>query len=219
MLWVIGFYSKVRAGKIEGLYNESFDLTKEEPVSLFKNNRAISSDILDRLILKDPEKEQDISHLEVIKIVNRSDGGLLIFGEENYSTIVNYTSPNVYNVYSMNNITYFHYNNVLVTAINAKGEIQWNNILRKKQMIENEQSFVSCFVYILNDEVRCYYNNDITRNNTLMRSDILSNGKVNSISEFKELLYIEQCVQTGRKEWVGLISDNGNIRLIKYMGQ
>lgn len=219
LLWVIGFYSKARAGKVEGLYNEAFNLNNEEPNSLFKNKKVFSSQLLDRLILKDPEKEQDISYLEVIKVVNRSDGGLLIFGEENYSTVVNYTSPNVYNVYSMNNITYFHYNNVLVTAINAEGDIQWNNILRKKQMVENEQMFVSCFLYILNDEVRCYYNNDITRNNTLMRSDIMSNGKVDSKSEFKDLLYIGQCVQTGRNEWVGLINNNGSIRLIKYIDQ
>ena len=123
------------------------------------------------------------------------------------------------NIYDRNNITYFHYNNVLVTAIDAKGEIQWNNLIRKKQMIENQQSFVSCFVYILNDEVRCYYNNDITRNNTLIRTDILSNGKINSISEFKDLLYISQCTQTGRKEWAGLINNNGNIRLVKYSDQ
>jgi hypothetical protein len=219
MLWIIGFYSNVSGGKIEGIYTEAFDISKGNPASLFKKNTVFSSKLFDRLILKDPEKEQDISHLEIIKVVNRNDGGLLVFGEENYSTIVNYTSPNVYNVYSMNNITYYHYNNVLVTAINTKGEIQWNNILRKKQMIESEQNFVSCFVYILNDEVKCYFNNDITRNNTLMRSDISSNGKINSISEFKDLLYIEQCVQTGRKEWVGLINNNGNIRLIKYMGE
>ncbi len=219
MLWVIGFYSNVSGGKIEGIHTEAFDISKRDSASRFKKNIVFSSDLFDRLTLKDPEKEQDVSHLEIIKIVNRSDGGVLVFGEENYSTIVNYTSPNVYNVYSMNNITYFHYNNVLLTAINAKGEIQWNNILRKKQMIENEQNFVSCFVYILNDEVKCYFNNDITRNNTLMRSDVLSNGKINSISEFKDLLYIDQCVQTGRNEWVGLISNNGSIRLIKYMGQ
>ena len=51
------------------------------------------------------------STLDLVKAVSRDDGGLIVFGEERYSTIVNYSSPNMYNVYTTS-INYLHFNNV-----------------------------------------------------------------------------------------------------------
>ena len=117
----------------------------------------------------------------------------------------------------MNSITYFHYNNILVSSMAPDGSIQWNNILRKKQMMENNYDLASCFVHIHPESLECFYNDDVNRNSTLINIQVLPNGKLSHNIISRNIFMIAKSIQLSKLEWLSLSANQGNIRLVKYL--
>lgn len=131
-----GFYSKQNTGNTDGLFMYKIDsegnLTDKQlyeiPVELLKeytNERG----------KKRKEKEEAKDKAEFERLVMRDvkiqdDGSILMIGEQYFTVTRTYTSSNG----SISSRTTFHYYDILVTKIDADGDLAWMKKLPKRQV-------------------------------------------------------------------------------------
>ncbi len=214
-LYLAAYYDSVSRDEIKGVYIAEYECRSGKLSLKDEKYNSIDESTKERVIFQDPEK-LGASTLDIVKVVSRDDGGLIVFGEERYSTIVNYSSPNMYNVYATTSINYLHFNNVLVNSFDSTGLLEWSNVISKKQMFESSAEFASCFVYINSDHLELFYNDDFQRNNSLVKVRLLKNGKLDYSIVSRSALMISQSEQVNRKSFMGLLYDKEEYELIKY---
>ena len=214
-LYLAAYYDSILRDDVKGVYIAEYECKSGKLSLKDEKYNAIDEATKERVIFQDPEK-LGASTLDIIKVISRDDGGLIVFGEERYSTIVNYSSPNMYNVYATTSINYLHFNNVLVSSFDSTGLIEWSNVVSKKQMFESRAEYASCFVYINSDYLELFYNDDFQRNNSLVKVRLLKNGKLDYSIVSRSALMISELEQVDRKSFMGFLYDKEEYELIKY---
>lgn len=195
-----GYYSKTSFNLIEGVLDYHLDHEADtfirQSLVPFDNNQLI------KLSFNAVKSEnEDINDFIVKEIVPKSDGGYLLLGESFYTTIVAYSSPNLYNSYSINNVTNYHFNDIFIVSINANGQKDWGKLIHKKQVVEDlNKQFASFSTVLTSDKIYILYNDDIGKRSKVKQVEIHKDG--NFVERELDLSYIdiETCRQVSPKE-------------------
>jgi len=148
---IAGYYSRRTPGSIAGVFYQRIDGASHKAV--VETYHPFGEDFMGRyLSQRQLEKGKELNNFFLDKIIPRSDGGLLILGEQYYVTSNSYRD--VYG-YWYNQI-FYHYDDVLVTSISGTGEIEWNSVIYKRQMSENSAQ-LSYFDVVSGENLYLFY--------------------------------------------------------------
>ena len=199
LLVFAGYFSSESFDDIKGIFYSNFGKSTLEQ----KNARfnAFENDVFEKLKDRSRNVWNYISNFRMRDLVLRSDGGAILFSEIFYITVVPYSTGNIYMPNTVNNITYYHYEDVLVNSINPNGEPDWNNVVTKTQVTQADNNeFDSYFVNIAPNMVMCTYNDNSSRSNNVLQYAFDPFGKITSESLFSEFAYISGAKQVYNNE-------------------
>ncbi len=126
---------------------------------------------------------------QVTKVIPRMDGGVLMVGEYYDKNIENYDYTNYDPYYgyrtSTRQVEYYEYSDILLLSINDKGELDWSNIIRKRQLSKEDRGVNSSFG-ILNNYKNLFFifNEDITQNSNVLMYQLDADGTLDRQSLF-----------------------------------
>jgi hypothetical protein len=148
---IAGYYSRRAPGSIAGVFYQRIDgITNKAVVETYHPfDEAFMGKYLSQRQL---EKGKELNNFFLDKIIPRSDGGVLILGEQYYVTVNTYRD--IYGYWF--NQTFYHYDDVLVTSISGDGKMEWTSVVYKRQMSENS-SQLSYFDVVSTDRLFLFY--------------------------------------------------------------
>ncbi len=182
---IAGFYGRVQLYGSKGLMVFKYQLDSQRSVQSFTK---FSKELIKELNLAKYETDAIPEGFEFLRIVPRSDGGLLCIAEQKeiatesdivmVNGIPTSTSKNIYN-----------YNDILVLNLSAEGEIEWSHVVHKNQTTINDGGyFSSAVVFIDKDFIQLIYNDQIRSTGEVMQYTLYSNGKMMSKKLLKSQL-------------------------------
>lgn len=164
MLVCAGFYGNNKSKGINGIFYASLDLKTnqlaKESLRSF-DTKSLSFTTPDKKLKGYKQREARGKGIKLNKyvfreFVRRSDGGAVLIGEQFFTETT--SSGSQKSSYSR---TTYHYYNILVANISPKGEIEWVNIIPKRQICgsRSEGSFLFTaqkdkLYFIFNDDAR-----------------------------------------------------------------
>ncbi len=157
------------------------------------------------------------------KAMLRNDGGAMILAEsfikDTRETVSALGAQPGFNTYHSTSL--YQFNDVIGFSFNPKGELEWNAIMRKKQVSEEDNGAYSSF-FIVNqkDKIRLVYLDDASSSGSLNEYILNSDGKnernVILNQEDKDLLLLPKIGKQISPDAVVMPSfKNGDLRLIK----
>lgn len=133
-IYLAGFYSNKGSDKIIGTVYQKINTegktaieTVDEFSDEFKSNFLSSGQIQRGKELANFEMHHDVNDNG---IVLRSDGGVLLMAERYFKTTQSYRD--MYGYWNQQNL--YHYEEVILTSIDANGKIEWHSIVDKTQV-------------------------------------------------------------------------------------
>lgn len=138
---MIGFYSDKRAGKIKGtlIFNVDTDAMVISKQSAFKLPEEVYKDLYtETRAKKKKDKDSELSSYYVDYVIEDEKGNTYLLAEEFFITTV-YVANGMGGGYVQ---TVFHYNNVLVTKINADGSLEWGRSIFKRSLAPSYNAFL-----------------------------------------------------------------------------
>ncbi len=174
-LIICGFYSEKTSYSSAGiiyasininadtLLHKSFEPFKPKFLNEFSNERKVN-------------RGTELINYNIDNLILRDDGGAVMLSESSYVTeSSNYNS--YYQVY-VRSYTY-HFDNVLAFSINPNGKTDWESIMRKNQVSENDNAFYSSYAFYVNeDKIHMVYNRNIRRKTDLVNFSVSSKGVI-----------------------------------------
>lgn len=195
-----GFYYEKNPLRAEGFFSLHLDsLLKEEQLTFhpFKEN------IVESLVGKELRKNRGLEEVVIQDIVLRSDGGIVIIGEENknyYRRMAN-TGRGYYSGFTRN-VTDFYFNDIFALSVSPEGTIDWQTIMHKKQFSQDDGGVYSSYFLFKNPRnLRLIFNDEIKLENTVSeyilagtgafnRNSILSTDNQNLRLRFRDALQV-----------------------------
>ncbi|MEM6800774.1 MAG: hypothetical protein AAF696_05185 [Bacteroidota bacterium] len=159
-MYVAGFYSNRNSEQIAGTIMQKISI--EGDVLIDAHERFDESFLRNFLSRGKVRKGGELRNFRLEPqdgIVLRSDGGILLIAEKFYVTSQSYRD--IYGVWEDRN--FFHFEEVILTSINANGEIEWHSIVDKNQISENPTN-LSYFNAFSNSGTHIFYEYRPNRN-------------------------------------------------------
>lgn len=129
---IAGYFSKSAPGSVGGVFYQRLNGSTHKLEA--ENYEKFPETFLARyLSQKQLEKGKELTDFYLDKIIPRSDGGLLVLGEQYYTTTNSYRD--VYGFWYTQ--TFYHYDDVIVTSVSPEGKVEWNSVLYKRQLSES----------------------------------------------------------------------------------
>ena len=146
-----GYFSKTSPGSVGGVFYQKIDGTTLKVA--VENYEKLPESFLSRyLSQKQLEKGKELNDFYLDKIIPRSDGGVLLIGEQYYMTTNSYRD--VYGFWYTQ--TFHHYDDVIVTSISGTGQVEWNSVLYKRQVSESPEQ-LSYFDVVTGENLFFFY--------------------------------------------------------------
>jgi hypothetical protein len=182
-----------------------------------------TSAFINELTGRDMNGKNRLYTFNIKKTVLRNDGGALIIAEsfikEDREVPVPMGIQPGYNSYRTSTI--YQYNDIVAFSFNAKAELEWTNIMRKKQVSEDDGGVFSSFL-ILNqkDQLRFIYLDDVSTAGGVAQYTLKSEGKSERAALFnqedKDLLLLPKMgKQISPAEAIIPSYKNGILQLVK----
>ncbi|MBC8172598.1 MAG: hypothetical protein H7X71_01720 [Chitinophagales bacterium] len=153
------------------------------------NTYTFTQEMLDNIAGMVDKNAKYVPLFQVTTIVPRMDGGALLAAEFYEKTIENYETTNYDPYYgyrtSTRQIEYFEYSDVILLSLNKTGEIDWNNMIRKKQVSKEDKGVNSSFA-LANCKQSLYFifNEDISQNSNVLQYQMTADGNLDRKSLF-----------------------------------
>lgn len=185
---VTAFYGRTQLYGSKGLLVFKYNIDEQ-------SSREYSSQFSEKMIrdlkLGSPTTDVIPEGFEFLKIVPRSDGGVLCIAEQKevstesdivmVNGIPTSTSKNIYN-----------FNDVVIMNLDSSGQIEWSHVVHKNQTTVNDGGyFSSAVVYVHQNFIQLIYNDQLRNSGDVMQYTLYSNGKMMSKKLLKsELDYV-----------------------------
>lgn len=223
-LIISGFYdddTRKGEGEANGFMYASFDPANGTPVS--KKYTLLDKEFMTELTNRSSNEQGKLYTFNVKKIMLRNDGGVLVIAEsfikdvrESVSAISMQPGFNNTREYSV-----YQFNDIIAFSMNSKGEEEWSNIMRKKQVSEDDNGVFSSFL-IVNEKDRLHflYMDDISTAGGLseysLSSDGISTRKNLFNQEAKDVMLLPKLgKQISPNESIIPSYKNGSLQLVK----
>lgn len=207
----------VANGFFFGTYNPETGETLSERYLPF------SSAFMTELTGRDMGNKNWLYTFNIRKTVLRNDGGALIIAEsfikDTRESAVPVGIQPGFNSYRESNI--YQFNDIIAFSFNAKGEMEWNSIMKKKQASEDDNGAYSSFLLMnQKDKLRFLYLDDISTSGALMQYILSSDGKTERKNilnqEDHDLMFLPKLGRQLSPAEVVLPSyTNGTLQLVK----
>jgi hypothetical protein len=172
-LVLAGFYSEVNSFSSAGIAYITMDMTTNEMKKYVQSFKAkfLNEFSGERTVNRGTE----LINYYVDKVILRSDGGAIVIAESNYIT----ESTNYNSYYQLYTTSYtYHYDNVLIFSVNTSGKIEWENIIRKNQVSEDDGAFYSSYILSVDkDKLHFIYNKFVKRSSDILRHTLNNKGE------------------------------------------
>jgi hypothetical protein len=204
ILNLVGLYTKPSSSyQIEGMYYLNYNSKSNEIIaegtSKFKTEfitQNWSERSRNRAIERESKgKDSPALYDYYIKdVVTLPDSSLLFLMEQYYVTTLTYTDPKTGYV-SYRYI--YNYNDIIIGKILANNQIDWMQLIPKKQVTENDEGYFSSFSYFISNNKAVLYFNDSPKNYT-KDGNYTSDTKLFNFSSTKKILaQIDVDLKTG----------------------
>ena len=209
---VTSFYSKLRRGNVEGLFNTVFAKADGQ---ILVNSTTVFNEELRSDARGENSLKMAFNDYYLRNIVMRADGGFIMAAEAAYQTTRggnnfnrwNYgfgtfgATPGYYNwgpygsyypwgrnqYYNNTGTTRYYADNILVTSFDPTGKLEWSNIVRKSQYDDNSDNFIGYNMLITSGELHFVFNQQEKRNLILTEQIIAPNGDITRKPTLKNL--------------------------------
>lgn len=182
-------------------------------------------EFVNELTGRETKDEGKLYTFGVKKVILRNDGGALVLAESfikdtRESAIPVGMQPG-FNTYVRSTI--YQYNDIIAFSLNPNGDLEWRNILHKKQSSEDDNGIYSSF-FIANekDKLRLLYLDDVSSSGILNQYILTSTGKADRAvianQEEKDVFLLPKMgKQISPDEVVVPSYKNGELRLTKII--
>ncbi|MFT6814545.1 MAG: hypothetical protein ACJAZ3_000436 [Sphingobacteriales bacterium] len=172
---VCGFYTERREFSNSGVFLLRLDASTDSVFNSSYQNFKVKTlgNFDNESVVGDPGKT--LINYEIQEVIMKSDGGMVLIAEANFIT-----ESSTFNVYSQVYSTSFtyHYNNVLIFSISKNGDIEWDNVLRKRQVSENDGAVFSSYsLFVEGSDLYFIFNKAIKRRTDVIVFSIDASGK------------------------------------------
>jgi hypothetical protein len=195
-----GFYSDInekkdRATGVKGFFYTTIDpvnkTIKTQSYKKFENDvftAGLSAKKAEKAEAKLEDGKDGATYgFGIDQLIPRKDGGGTIIMEQAYTYVTSYRCGN-----SICYRTHYVYNNIMVTKVNAAGEIEWTTVIPKRQHYVAYPAVGSYFVFDQgNDTYDFYYNDDKDNLNDLHMD---AKGADVASDRLKSLRFVRQVV-------------------------
>jgi hypothetical protein len=147
----------------------------------------------------------------------RSDGGVILLTETQYSSVVNYSNASIQMMpYTANEVVYYHYNDAHALSLNPDATVHWNKLGYKQQETDVSGNKFASYASGVSDR-GCYfmYNKNINKSFALQLIHLDPFGDVEKKQIVNDRLLISSFEQIGQNHWMGIVEDYGDYRLLK----
>lgn len=182
-----------------------------------------SSQFVNELTGREMNGKNRLYTFNIKKTILRNDGGALIIAEsfikEDREVAIPMGIQPGFNNYRSSSI--YQFNDIIAFSFNAKAELEWYNIMRKKQVSEDDGGAFSSFLIVnQKEQLRFVYLDDISTSGAVTQYTLKSEGKSERASLFnqedKDLLLLPKMGrQVSPAEAVIPSYKNGVLQLIK----
>ncbi len=197
-----GMFTDNRFGEANGTFYLKID--PNQPDNSAATFHPFDAKFVMSVIGKEIKKNEGFGEVDIQDLVLRSDGGVLLIAERNrmYSrrayTYNNYDALNQNGAYRND----YYYNDIILFSIGPTGEIQWVEILRKRQFSQDDSGIYSSFFlmkgkrnlrFLYNDEIKYdtnVYEYVVSGTGSYDRNNVLNTDKDNLSLRFKEGIQI-----------------------------
>lgn len=126
-----GFYSSGSSDGADGVYMAV--VSTDHPAGIKGTKAAFSSEFIANIIgAKLAESTESLNNFRIRKMVPRSDGGLLVVAECYYVT-QRVETTYISGISQTNTTNYYHHDEVILLSLDSDGNIEWHELIRKKQ--------------------------------------------------------------------------------------
>ncbi|MBL0355679.1 MAG: hypothetical protein IPP72_01785 [Chitinophagaceae bacterium] len=194
---ISSLYYKERSGNIEGMYTYVRDVNGD---SIYASVFTQFSDELKEIAKSSGSSRIAFNDFFIRNIVLKKDGSFIVTAEDysSQATGMNswnrydylYGSPyfSPYDYYSYNPSYYgfyrpfssfgnqgtrYYYDNILVLSFSKKGEMEWSNIIHKQQFTDDNDNYLSFYLFNTAGEIHFLYN-DISKRDKLLSDNIVT---------------------------------------------
>ena len=148
-----------------------------------------SQELTDNITGMMDKSSRYIPAYKITTVIPRMDGGVLMVGEYYDKNIENYDYTNYDPYYgyrtSTRQVEYYEYSDVLLLSLNSDGEVDWSNIIRKRQLSKEDRGVNSSFG-LLNGYKNLFFifNEDIAQNSNVLMYQLSADGTLDRQSLF-----------------------------------
>ena len=137
------------------------------------------SDISVNNILKQNIYQEKKVIPKIRNLIPNYNGSLTIITELFYTKTKTTTLPNLYGYYQSTTSKFFNYNDIIVSYIDSNGHINWQSVLSKKQVSENDKGINSSFTLVnRSNQLEIIYNREISSSTYVVTTNLLPEGRV-----------------------------------------
>jgi len=176
-LIVTGFYSDTRIELNEGLLDFAVE-TRNFGVlhhSFIPFELTFMKELLGEMRVNDGSVP---NNLVIRKVVSRSDGGFMVFGEEFSVSEQNYTYY-INGMAQLSSRSVYNYGKIFIFAVNRYAEIEWSKLISKGQSSVNDQGYYSSFsTLVLRDRIHLFFNDKMQGGGGVMNFAIDNSGNM-----------------------------------------
>ncbi|MFA7379501.1 MAG: hypothetical protein WC150_03520 [Bacteroidia bacterium] len=162
-LTICGYYSSTNEDYVGGtfLYNISID----SGTVFFHKFQELDKGVVSKMVgEREATKRPELSNIQMSKLILRSDGGMVMVGENVYTTQQTYTYyVNGVPQYSYRSV--YNYDDIMVISLDPDGKSEWFEVIRKKQSSMNDEGYFSSFSMIAVKDKMHFLYNDNSRGN------------------------------------------------------
>jgi len=128
---VAGFYSDAGTEGAAGVYIAS--ILSENALELKSKQAAFSNEFMAGIIgANQADVQGNLNNFRIRRLVPRSDGGLVLAAERYYVT-QRVETTYISGISQTNTTNYYHHDEVIVLSMDAHGNLEWQEVVRKRQ--------------------------------------------------------------------------------------
>jgi len=174
-----GLYTDNVGEEAQGYFYSIYDLDSNRLAS--SRYVKFSSELIFNITGKDTSKNvSGFYSFEVYDMVLRFDGGVIIIAESRFDTEESMQVPSFTPTIgpSFRTVSISYYNDILVISLKPDGTLEWSQVLKKKQVSEDDEGFFSSYV-MATAANRLYfvYNEEIYHKTSVSEYAVNKNGE------------------------------------------
>lgn len=162
-LTVAGFYTNEDRNEALGYFVESWNL--QNSIVTTKQYLPFPASLLREVVGGDTTRTiSGLSSFQPKELILRFDGGVVLVAESEYTNMQSENMPTFMPSAgpTFRTVNVYYFNDIVMISTLPDGSVDWANVLRKKQISEDDEGFFSSYtIHTMDGQLRIVYNEEI----------------------------------------------------------